>query len=164
MQPTPAPSSRPGSFEPISEDNIYPAPPQNKGSAPFSVLAGLFAKLSTERKPGRRRHLLDVWFNVSCSLCLYPTDIQVDGFTRDVALEGHDLYPVIPGMFLKYISTRGVVQGYTERLWVCRVRFEGEEPRQGLHQAYPAQDERCRRDSTSELEMTFWEICLSLSL
>ncbi|KAG9310588.1 DNA ligase 4 [Chiua virens] len=38
MQPTPAPSSRSGSSEPISEDTIYQAPPQNKGSALFPSL------------------------------------------------------------------------------------------------------------------------------
>ncbi|KAG1798001.1 uncharacterized protein BJ212DRAFT_1488739 [Suillus subaureus] len=55
----------------------YPPPPQNNGSAPFSVLAGLFEKLSTERKPERRRRLLDVWFN---------------HWREEI---GHDLYPVL---------------------------------------------------------------------
>ena len=70
MQPTPAPTSPPGSPEQIHDEEapVYPAPPQNNGSAPFSVLAGLLEKLSTERKPERRRRLLDVWFNVC--LCL----------------------------------------------------------------------------------------------
>ncbi|KAL4066025.1 ATP dependent DNA ligase domain-containing protein [Scleroderma citrinum] len=57
MQPTPAPSLPP------ADGTEYPAPPQNRGSAPFSVLAGLFEKLSTERKPDRRRRMLTVWFN-----------------------------------------------------------------------------------------------------
>ncbi|KAG1735545.1 ATP dependent DNA ligase domain-containing protein [Suillus lakei] len=75
MQPTPAPTSPPGSPGPIHDDEttVYQPSPQNNGSAPFSVLAGLFEKLSTERKPERRRRLLDVWFNKS----------------------GHDLYPVL---------------------------------------------------------------------
>ncbi|KAH7914811.1 ATP dependent DNA ligase domain-containing protein [Hygrophoropsis aurantiaca] len=82
MQPTPAPSSPPGSprnLDSISEDttSIYPPPPHNTGTAPFSVLAGLFEKLSSERKPERRRRLLDVWFN---------------HWREDV---GHDLYPVL---------------------------------------------------------------------
>ncbi|KIM62592.1 hypothetical protein SCLCIDRAFT_1214942 [Scleroderma citrinum Foug A] len=64
MQPTPAPSSRPGSPRPRpAESTGYPAPPQNRGSAPFSVLAGLFEKLATERKPDRRKRMLSVWFS-----------------------------------------------------------------------------------------------------
>lgn len=66
MQPTPAPSSPPRSPEPVTQETVYPAPPQNRGSAPFSVLGGLFTKLSTERKPERRRRLLNAWFNVCC--------------------------------------------------------------------------------------------------
>ncbi|KAH7924280.1 ATP-dependent DNA ligase [Leucogyrophana mollusca] len=81
MQPTPAPSSPPGSPRTgnpdIEETTTYPAPPQNKGSAPFSVLAGLFEKLASERKPERRKRLLDVWFN---------------HWREDI---GHDLYPVL---------------------------------------------------------------------
>ncbi|KAJ8590777.1 DNA ligase 4 [Rhizopogon salebrosus TDB-379] len=80
MQPTPAPTSPPGSPRQIHDEEetpVYPAPPQNNGSAPFSVLVGLFEKLSTERKPERRRRLLDVWFN----------------HWRDEI--GHDLYPIL---------------------------------------------------------------------
>jgi DNA ligase 4 len=46
----------------------YPVPPQNIGSAPFYVLSALFDRLQTERKPDKRRRLLDTWFNV-CSGC-----------------------------------------------------------------------------------------------
>lgn len=79
MQPTPAPTSPPGSPGLIhdEETTVYPPPPQNNGSAPFSVLAGLFEKLSSERKPERRRRLLDVWFN---------------HWREEI---GHDLYPVL---------------------------------------------------------------------
>jgi DNA ligase-4 len=42
----------------------YQSPPQNTDSAPFSVLVGLFEKLQAERKPDKRRKLLDGWFNV----------------------------------------------------------------------------------------------------
>ncbi|TFK51779.1 ATP-dependent DNA ligase [Heliocybe sulcata] len=66
-QPTPAPSSPSRSVGPsaaeIKEEAVYPAPPQNVGSAPFTVLAGLFDRLQNERKPERRRKLLDKWFN-----------------------------------------------------------------------------------------------------
>jgi DNA ligase 4 len=47
-----------------SEPTVYNAPPQNIGSAPFSVLAGLFEKLQSEKKPDKRRKLLAAWFNV----------------------------------------------------------------------------------------------------
>ena len=42
----------------------YPDPPQNNGSAPFYVLSALFDRLQNERKPEKRRKLLDTWFNV----------------------------------------------------------------------------------------------------
>ncbi|KAI6010699.1 DNA ligase 4 [Pisolithus orientalis] len=82
MQPTPAPSARSGSPVPSglsqAEENIgYAAPPQNRGSAPFSVLTGLFERLSTERKPERRRRMLSVWFN---------------RWREEI---GYDLYPVL---------------------------------------------------------------------
>ena len=64
MQPTPAPSPPLSAAPPLADETVYPTPPQNRGSAPFLVLVGLFAKLSTERKPERRRRLLDAWFNV----------------------------------------------------------------------------------------------------
>ncbi|TFK29738.1 DNA ligase 4 [Coprinopsis marcescibilis] len=80
MQPTPAPSSAPGSptrNEPQMEEPSYTAPPQNVGTAPFRVLAGLFEKLGTERKQDRRRKLLGAWF------------------TRWRSVHGYDLYPVL---------------------------------------------------------------------
>jgi DNA ligase 4 len=43
----------------------YTEPPQNVATAPFSVLAHLFEKLSAERKQDKRRKLLDTWFKVS---------------------------------------------------------------------------------------------------
>ncbi|KAI0700108.1 DNA ligase 4 [Cerioporus squamosus] len=67
MQSTPAPSSPPASPPPAlaAEDHpvSYPAPPQNKGSAPFHVLAALFDKLQSERKPDKRRKLIASWFS-----------------------------------------------------------------------------------------------------
>nr|Q7Z7W5.1 RecName: Full=DNA ligase 4; AltName: Full=DNA ligase IV; AltName: Full=Polydeoxyribonucleotide synthase [ATP] 4 [Coprinopsis cinerea]BAC76766.1 DNA ligase IV [Coprinopsis cinerea]BAD93669.1 DNA ligase IV [Coprinopsis cinerea] len=82
MQPTPAPSSAPGSpqrtqAEPEMETPSYPQPPQNVGTAPFSVLVKLFEKLATERKQERRRKLLDAWFR---------------HWRRE---KGFDLYPVL---------------------------------------------------------------------
>jgi len=68
MQPTPAPSSAPNSpsrqAEPVLENPTYPHPPENIGSAPFSVLVGLFQKLQNERKQDRRRKWIDAWFTV----------------------------------------------------------------------------------------------------
>ncbi|KAF9499593.1 ATP-dependent DNA ligase [Pleurotus eryngii] len=73
MQPTPAPSSAPGSPRPQADEKeettkteetmLYPVPPHNAGSAPFHVLSGLFDRLAAERKPDRRRKLLAAWFN-----------------------------------------------------------------------------------------------------
>ncbi|OCH84742.1 ATP-dependent DNA ligase [Obba rivulosa] len=73
MQPTPAPTSPPSSPPPVAatqtvvtaedHDLDYPPPPANKGTAPFHVLASLFDRLQDERKPEKRRKLLDSWFN-----------------------------------------------------------------------------------------------------
>ncbi|KAH9839814.1 DNA ligase 4 [Rhodofomes roseus] len=68
MLPTPAPSSPPSSpkLEAVTAEDhelVYPAPPKCRGSAPFHVLAALFDKLQNERKPEKRRKLLDSWFN-----------------------------------------------------------------------------------------------------
>ena len=79
QQATPAPTERgsPPRGQPKQEDdnadgNIpdddYPEPPKNVDSAPFYVLSTLFDKLQNERKPEKRRKLLDSWFNV----CIKP--------------------------------------------------------------------------------------------
>ncbi|KAG7093593.1 DNA ligase (ATP) [Marasmius oreades] len=80
MQPTPAPSTPPTSLPEASmeaQDDSYPIPPQNIGSAPFGVLVGLFEKLQNERKQERRKKLIGTWFN---------------HWREEV---GHDLYPVL---------------------------------------------------------------------
>ncbi|KAL1941177.1 hypothetical protein VTO73DRAFT_7389 [Trametes versicolor] len=90
MQPTPAPSSPPASQLQVPASQLlppavaaedhpieYPAPPQNKGSAPFQVLVALFEKLQNERKPEKRRRLIASWFN---------------GWRKDI---GYDLFPVL---------------------------------------------------------------------
>jgi DNA ligase-4 len=68
MLPTPVPTSPAETPEPMqvvgAGEIVYPAPPQNAGAAPFSVLAMLFDRLANERKPEKRRKLLDGWFNV----------------------------------------------------------------------------------------------------
>lgn len=68
MQPTPAPSSAPNSPGPQQQHeddpSTHPTPPQNMGSAPFSILVGLFEKLQVERKHDRRKKMIDAWFNV----------------------------------------------------------------------------------------------------
>jgi hypothetical protein len=52
-------------------DNAYPEAPQNRGTAPFSVLSGLFDKLQNERKPEKRKKFLSAWFDVrSLVICL----------------------------------------------------------------------------------------------
>ncbi|KAI0272769.1 ATP dependent DNA ligase domain-containing protein [Gloeopeniophorella convolvens] len=90
MLPTPAPTL-PRSSPPAQEsqvpgtqvpdyklaDDAYPEAPQNHGTAPFSVLSGLFDKLQNERKPEKRRRFLSAWF---------------DHWRKEV---GPDLYPVL---------------------------------------------------------------------
>lgn len=64
MQPTPAPSSAPNSPGPQQQSEDKQPPPQNTGSAPFSILVGLFEKLQTERRLDRKKRMIDAWFNV----------------------------------------------------------------------------------------------------
>ncbi|EPQ56491.1 DNA ligase 4 [Gloeophyllum trabeum ATCC 11539] len=67
QQPTPAPSSpplspAPDTTESKAEEKEKP-PVENVGSTPFSVLTALFEKLQNERKPEKRRKMLDSWFD-----------------------------------------------------------------------------------------------------
>jgi DNA ligase-4 len=77
MLPTPAPTTPGNSLRhqnsqlPTTEvpdfnlsDSAYPEAPQNRGSAPFSVLSGLFDKLQNERKPDKRKKFISAWFDV----------------------------------------------------------------------------------------------------
>ncbi|KAF7309720.1 DNA ligase [Mycena indigotica] len=64
-------------FKSKSDPSDYPTPPENTGSAPFSILAALFDRLSNERKQDRRKKLIATWFN----------------HWRDE--KGYDLYPVL---------------------------------------------------------------------
>ncbi|KAJ8095207.1 hypothetical protein PM082_010429 [Marasmius tenuissimus] len=81
MQPTPAPTTPPRSPPPEApmdaEDEGYPIPPQNIGSAPFAVLVGLFDKLQAERRQERRKKLIGTWLS---------------HWREEV---GNDLYPVL---------------------------------------------------------------------
>ncbi|TFY80531.1 hypothetical protein EWM64_g3480 [Hericium alpestre] len=79
QEATPPATSAPGSPNPElnPESDSYPPRPENHGSAPFSVLSGLFDKLQNERKPERRRKLLSAWF---------------DHWRKEI---GNDLYPVL---------------------------------------------------------------------
>jgi DNA ligase-4 len=81
MLPTPAPTT-PGNSPKKPQhsenegpdfnlpDNTYPEAPHNHGTAPFSVLAGLFDKLQNERKPEKRRRFMRAWFDVRCHVFL----------------------------------------------------------------------------------------------
>ncbi|KAI0295389.1 ATP dependent DNA ligase domain-containing protein [Multifurca ochricompacta] len=75
LQSSPLPETQGPSYQLL--DTAYPEAPRNQGSAPFSVLAGLFDKLQNERKPEKRRKVLNAWF---------------DHWRREV---GYDLYPVL---------------------------------------------------------------------
>ena len=83
MQPTPAPSSAPNSpghrQPPGDGPSNYPTPPHNVGSAPFSILVGLFEKLQTERKQEKRKKMIDAWFNVRLANT-YPEENPQDDF------------------------------------------------------------------------------------
>src|SRR6267142_347274 len=67
MLPTPAPTEIP---DVNLSDSAYPEAPQNRGTAPFSVLSGLFDKIQNERKPDKRRKFLSAWFDVRCHVYL----------------------------------------------------------------------------------------------
>lgn len=98
MQPTPSPSVAPESHKQIGAQGstVYIAPPQNNGSVPFSVLTSLFDRLSTERKPDRRRRMLNVWF---------------DRWREQV---GNDLYPVLR-LILPQKDRERTIYGLKER-------------------------------------------------
>ena len=74
MLPTPAPTTPRNSPPPSSQllqssnPEDYPEAPQNRGTAPFSVLSGLFDKLQNERKPDKRKKFLSAWFDVRLML------------------------------------------------------------------------------------------------
>jgi hypothetical protein len=84
MLPTPAHTTPgnsprlPNSQLPESEvpDVTYPEAPQNRGSAPFSVLSGLFDKIQNERKPDKRRKFLSAWFDVRFHVYLIGTGFR----------------------------------------------------------------------------------------
>src|SRR5260370_732909 len=50
--------------QPQYPDDNYPEAPQNRGTAPFSILSGLFDKLQNERKPDKRKKFMSAWFYV----------------------------------------------------------------------------------------------------
>ena len=87
QQPTPEPTERELSPHEgpsgnrhvnVAEDSItYPEPPKNVDSAPFYVLSTLFDRLQNERKPDKRRRLLDTWFNVCINLLLFVTTPEI---------------------------------------------------------------------------------------
>lgn len=54
-------------------DPSFPPPPENKETAPFSVLSSLFERLQGERKPEKRYRLLNSWFNVHPQTVSYRT-------------------------------------------------------------------------------------------
>ena len=69
MQATPAPTSpvRPPqaeSSQAAALNSSMPEPPQNYGTAPFSILTGLLEKLQNERKRDRKEKLINAWFTV----------------------------------------------------------------------------------------------------
>jgi hypothetical protein len=68
------------------QETIYPAQPQNKGTAPFHVLATLFDKLSAERRQERRRKLLEGWFTVRRTLILGVACAQDDATLMNVVV------------------------------------------------------------------------------
>jgi DNA ligase 4 len=104
MQPTPAPSSAPGSpkggiQDPTNKeswvDEPIQAPPINRGSAPFGVLVELFEKLSNERKIERRKRLLNSWFGVRIVFSVIYVFFQHSHSQHWREEKGHDLYPVL---------------------------------------------------------------------
>lgn len=81
---------------PTDIDTHFPPPPENKESAPFSVLSSLFERLQGERKPEKRYRLLNSWFN---------------HWRRE---KGYDLYPVLR-LILPYRDKERSVYGLKEK-------------------------------------------------
>jgi DNA ligase-4 len=133
------------------QETVYPAQPQNKGTAPFHVLATLFDKLSAERRQERRRKLLEGWFTVRRHshfrgrLCSGRRDAHE---RCGVALESRMWTGPVP---------RSASDSTHEGSWTDDVRSQGEGPCKGVHQAHPTWLERFWRNSFAQLEETNWK-------
>lgn len=158
MQPTPAPSLAPNSPKAQIDvvEDTYPMPPFNTGTAPFSVLASLFDRLQTERKPERRRKLLNAWFNVCLSSCLLalPEACPSIGEKKRGTICIPSYVSFCRRQVEKYKGRLLLNKQNTERPRTCCVWAKGEEPCQDVHQTYPIGNERPRCSSIAELEET----------
>ncbi|KIY67314.1 DNA ligase 4 [Cylindrobasidium torrendii FP15055 ss-10] len=98
MQATPAPSSPPRSPSPSNAtvSKVLPNPPPNTGTAPFSILTGLFEKLQNERKRDKKEKLINAWF------------------THWREQKGMDLYPVLR-LILPFKDRERAVYGLKEQ-------------------------------------------------
>ena len=107
QQETPAPTEggSPPRVQPEQDDTAdttapeedYPVPPKNVDSTPFYVLSTLFDRLQNERKPEKRKKMLDGWFNVCIKLLVLLRNLirgalRVKHWRQE---KGFDLYPVL---------------------------------------------------------------------
>lgn len=137
-------------------------PPENKETAPFSVLSSLFDRLQGERKPEKRHRLLNSWFNV----CLRSGPCYVLELIDLVALAKRKRLQSIPRPTAHLAICESVVHPYvfhslkspSERQRALRVRSQGEEPSQSLHQTYPTGIEGPRCHPLASVETTYREM------
>jgi hypothetical protein len=142
----------------IETDSNLPPPPENRETAPFSVLSSLFDRLQGERKPEKRYRLLNSWFNVYTqivSCCLL-------GLIDFVALAKGERLQSIPSPEAYLAGCESVTypcaphssRSLSERQRALFVWFKREEPGQSLHQTHPAWIERPRRSAPPSMETT----------
>ena len=136
----------------------FPPPPENKETAPFSVLSSLFDRLQGERKPEKRYRLLNSWFNVK----LYVPFFYVLNLINFVALAKRERIQSIPCPeayltrceLVSHPCISRSLRPPSERQRALRVRSQREEPGQSVHQAHSTWIEGSRGSSPPSMETT----------
>lgn len=165
MQATPAPSSPPRSPPPSNTTTKkgLPDPPPNTGTAPFSILTGLFEKLQNERKRDKKEKLINAWFTVRLNLYFQGDTDTAPALERT---EGHGPLSSTPP-HLAFRMTAALLfdcgtESDTERSRTCCLWFERAKPGQNLHQTHPSQSKGPRCHAASPLEEAHGQRCKHL--
>jgi hypothetical protein len=142
-------------------DTNFPPPPQNKETAPFSVLASLFDRLQRERKLEKRHRLLNSWFNVylrvvSCRglKLINPAALAKRERIRSIPRpEAH--LAICESNTTPHISPIEIFP--PERQRTLRVWSQRKEPGQSVHQTHPTGIEGPRCSTPTSMETSHRE-------
>jgi DNA ligase 4 len=142
----------------IETDRNFPPPPENKESAPFSVLSSLFDRLQGERKPEKRYRLLNSWFNVYLQVAsCYALEL-----TYLAALAKRERLQSIPGPEAYLAGRKSVAYpcvlhssiSCSERQRALCIRSQREEPGKSVHKTHSTWIEGPRRSPPPSVETT----------